>query len=247
VTNAEIANSKARVRLLCNKAVWNAFDAHFESDWQSMETRDGLIRADVNLRLVGEWAIWSFHELAKEEAQWKRDRGDEFKRAHRMLIESCNRNAAVYRTYASLPTFASGLDITNKAFSGLVEQSLTQVEHARQFLTKAENSGIFNSRRLGSNWNCQYLALLKHYISSKTKWDDSGTINAVTKLVKAAHTALGRACPSNLRVLLQKAIRHFEHNPENATLLALVQSLVLNRQQLYQMFPPLHTSAQSSG
>src|SRR6267378_2676175 len=141
MTSSQEANSKARVQILSNAAVWKSFDGYFDSRWQRKEIRRQLAYADVDLPLVGEWAILSFHELAKEEAKWKRERGEEFKRALRMSIESCNRTASAYSTYCSLPNFAAGIASVNELFGGLVEQNVIQAEKARQLLDKAENTG----------------------------------------------------------------------------------------------------------
>jgi len=113
-------------------------------------------------------------------------------------------------------------------------------------LDRAENTAIFDSRRLGSNWNCQYLLLLKYYFSAKTGWNETEIMSAISHLVGAAHDGLRRRCPENLRVLVQKAIRHFEQNPDNATVIFLVKSVVLNPQQLYQKFPRVRISTQSA-
>jgi len=243
---ALVANSKAKVQILGNVAVWEGFDAYFEKDWQAKEMRRKLVYADVTLRFVGEWAIFSFHELGKQEATSKRERGEEFKRAQRQLIESCNRTVRAHSLYASLPTTAPGEASVSQAFSRLVEQGVLQADMAGQFLKRADNGVTFNSKRLGTNWNCGYLALLKHYISVKTSWNGAEVMGAITHLVTAAHKALGQQPPENLRVLLQKALRHFEENPDNATINNLVKNAVSNPQQLYRMFPRICISPQSA-
>ena len=84
LTPAQEANSKARVQILRDMSIWKSFDGYFYNDWQRKEILKRLAYADVDLHLVGEWAMWSFHELAKEEAKWKRERGEEFKLAQRI-------------------------------------------------------------------------------------------------------------------------------------------------------------------
>ena len=71
-------------------------------------------------------------------------------------------------------------------------------------------------------------------------------MGAVSHLVSAAHDALRLGRPANLRVLLQKALRHFEDNSDNATLILLVKSVVSDPPQLYQMFPGVRISTQSA-
>jgi len=244
LTPAQEANSKARVQILSDISIWKSFDRYFCNDWQRKEIRQKLAYADVYLPLVGEWAMWSFHELAKEEAKWKRERGEQFKLAQRISIESCNRAASTYSTYVSAPALVPSMVSVSEAFRRLVEQNMRQAKIARQLLDRAESSAIFDSRRLGSNWNGLYLVLLKYYISAKTGWNETEILGAVSHLVSAAHDALRRTCSKNLRVLVQKAIRHFEQNPDNATIIFSVKSLVLNPQQLYQEFPRVRISIQ---
>jgi hypothetical protein len=246
LTPAQETNSKARVQILSNATVWKRLVSYFENDWQRKDILRKLVCADVDLQLVGEWAMWSFHELARDEAKWKRERGDEFKLAQRIFIESCNRAASAYSMYASLPNFAHGIASVNEAFGGLVEQNVTQAKKGRQLLDRTEDTAIFDSRRLGSSWNCLYLVLLKYYISAKTGWNGTEIMSAVSHLIGSAHEALRRTSPKDLRVLLQKAIRHFEQNPGNATIIFLAKNLVLNPRQLYQEFPRVRISTPSA-
>jgi len=237
LTPAQKANNKARVQILRDIAFWYRFDEYFERDWQRKEIRERLEDADVSLRLAGECAMCSFHELAKDEAKWTRERGKEFMQVQRMRIEVCNRAGSAYSSYSHSPNFASGM-------ADLVDENEIQAQMARQLLERAEKSAIFDTRRLGSNWNCLYLVLLKYYISHKTGSNETEIMRAIAHLVGAAHYALQRRPPENLRVLLQKAIGHFEQNSNNATLIDLVKKAVLNPQQLQQMFPPIRISAQ---
>jgi len=116
LTPAQEVNSKARVQILRDFVVWKGFDAYFGSHWQRKEMLRKLGAAAIDPWLVGEWAMWSFHELAKEEAKWKRERGDEFKRAHRLSIESSNQTTNAYSVYASVPASAPGMASVYEAF-----------------------------------------------------------------------------------------------------------------------------------
>jgi len=242
MTAAQEANSKARVLILSDRKTWTGFDTHFERDWQRKEMRSKLEKAGVDLPLVGEWAMWSFHEVAKEEAKWKRERGEEFKRAQREMIESCDQATNVYRTYSTLPEDAPEIASVNQGFADLVKASQVLAERSRTLLLRAEDGAIFQSKRLGSGWNCLYLVLLKYYISVKTEWDETQVLGAVTNLVAAAFEALGRPKPATLRVLLRKAIHHFEVNAENASILDRTRKIVTNPDYLYLNFPKVPLS-----
>jgi hypothetical protein len=237
MTHDQEANSKARVRILSDVKTWAGFDAHFEGDWQRKEMMEKLAKADIDLGLVGEWAMWSFHELAKEEAKWKRERGENFKRSLRMTLKSCDQTTNLYKTYSSLPEDDPEIASVNQAFAEFVKGNETVAERSRQLLEKAENSSIFESKRLGLNWNCLYLVLLKYYIALETGWNETKVLAAVTDLVAAAHETLGRRTPPTLRVLLRKAIHHFESNAENATILDRAKKIVSNPVHLYRNFP----------
>jgi hypothetical protein len=245
LTAAQQGNSKARVEILSDVTTWIGFDAYFNRSWQTKQLREQLACADVYLLLVGEWAILSFHELAKEEGQWKRERGEAAKLAQLMSIEACGRNISVYNNYSTLPEFAPGLGSVNGAFGQLIEENLTMLRLAEQFLERIETSEIFCPRRLGSAWNCLYLKLLKEYVARTTHWNEAKVLTAITDLVSAAHSVTKRPVPNDLRVLLKKALRHFEENPQNQTLNYLIQMLVDNPSELFRMFPRVPLSRQS--
>jgi hypothetical protein len=244
LTDRQEVNSQARVRILSDINTWTGFNTYFTQDWQRQEMRLRLVRADVDLWFVGEWAIWSFHELAKEEGTWKRERGEEFKRAQRTIIDSCEQAARNYRTYSGLLEDAPEITRVNAEFAELLKKSETLAERARTLLEIAENSAIFESKRLGANWNGLYLALLKYYISTKTGWDETEVMSAITHLVAAALENFRRPqVATPLRRLLQKAIRHFEGNPKNSSILMRVKDVVTNPESLLANFPRVRLRA----
>jgi len=71
-------------------------------------------------------------------------------------------------------------------------------------------------------------------------------MGAVSHLVSAAHDAFETGTPGEPSSSPAKSIRHFEQNSDNATTVFLVKSVVLNPQQLYQMFPRVRISTQSA-
>lgn len=239
LTAAQQANSKARVEILSDVRTWKHFDDHFERNWQAKNLRVQLVYADVHLPLVGEWAIWSFHELAKEEAEWKHARGEQLKAAQRTTIETCSQNIGICNFYSDLSNYAPGLDLVSDSFGHDAEDNMIRLQRAERLLERAENTAIFDARRLGANWNCLYLELLREYISFKTSWSQTPVMTAIAHLVSAAREALKRPHAPTLRTLLQKAIRHFEKNAANTTLITLVRALVRNPSELFEMFPPV--------
>jgi hypothetical protein len=239
LTDVQQANSQARVTILSDRTTWIGFDHYFRSCWETQELREQLAFADVYLPLVGEWALWSFHELGRDEVIWKRERGKALKWALRMAIAAYKANIECYRSYTDLTPLSVGLDRVNQEFGKLIEENRIQMQRVEQLLEKVENGAIFEGRRIGANWNCLYLELLKAYISFKTGWNQAKVITSLTYLVQAAHHTLKRHCSANIRSLVQKALRHFEDNLDNATIIMLARALVRNDEELYRQFPPV--------
>jgi hypothetical protein len=156
-----------------------------------------------------------------------------------MAVAAYETNIECFTLYAGFTNFSPGLDRVNQEFGRFIEDYAIQRQRAEQLLRKAENSAVFNGRRLGTNWNCLYLELLKAYISFKTGWNETTVFTSITRLVQAAHYVLGRYCSANVRNLLQKALRHFEENTDNTTIIMLARALVRNHEELYKQFPPV--------
>lgn len=239
---AAIESSKAKRRLLRNPDLWLKFDSYFRKDWQAMEILRNLHAADADLRLLGEFAIWTFHPLANEEARRKLARGRVMKRALKKAITGHDSAIEACGLYTTLPVDAPELRVVSEAFGELAEQHKRLVAREREILVRAESGSAFKARRLGTNWKRQYIFLLKAYISRLTGWNDKQILGAITHLVFAAHKALGMTVPSDLRVLLRKALRAFEEDAQNTTAIALIGALVKNPPRLYRLFPPVPTS-----
>jgi hypothetical protein len=244
LTAAEMANSKARVQILSDRKTWESFDAYFAADWQRKELRLRLANSGVDLPWVGEWAIWSFHRLGKEEASWKRQRGKDFIDAQRRIIAACDQVAKTYLMYTSLPEDAPEIAAVNAAFTKFLNDNNDVRELSVALLKRAEESSIFKPGRLGKNWNGMYLLLLKYYIANKTGWGEIQVLTAVTNLVGAALKTLQNRIPDNLREILRKAIQHFENNPRNATIIDRVKKLAVNHEYLLVNFPKVRPSTQ---
>ena len=240
--SAAIESSKAKRRLLRNLELWLKFDSYFAKDWQAMEILRSLHAADADLRLLGEFAIWTFHPLANDEAKGKLARGRVMKRGlekaiagHESAIEACG-------LYTTLPGGTSELRSTSGAFGEIADLHGRLAAREREILVRAKSGSAFNARRLGTNWNRQYIFTLNTYIIRLTGWNDRQTLTAITHLVSAAHEALGVRVPSTLRALLRKALRAFERDPQNRTIVALISERVANPPRLYQLFPPVSAS-----
>ena len=106
-------------------------------------------------------------------------------------------------------------------------------------LERAASSTVYTTKRLGVTWNIAYLYLSKAYIHSFTGGSDRKVLSAITHLITAAKRSVGNRVPRNLRSLLGKAIRKFENDPKNATIIGRVQRAVADPNVLKKIFPPL--------
>jgi hypothetical protein len=240
--SAAIETSKAKRRLLRDPQLWLNFDSYFAKDWQAMEIIKSLHAAGADLRLLGEFAIWTFHPLANDEARGKLTRGRVMKRGLRKAIAGHESAIEACSLYSTLPGSTPELRAAGEAFRNLLELNTRLAAQQRDILVRAQSGGAFKARRLGSNWKRLYIFSLKAYILRLMGWNDKQILGAITHLVSAAHKALGMRVPSDLRVLLRKALRAFEQDPQNRTVIALISELVANPHRLYQLFPPVSCS-----
>lgn len=84
--SAAIESSRAKRLLLRNPQLWLNFDSYFAKDWQAMQILRSLHAAGADLKLLGEFAIWTFHPLANDEAKGKLARGRVMKRGLKKAI-----------------------------------------------------------------------------------------------------------------------------------------------------------------
>lgn len=239
---AAIESSRAKRRLLRNPQLWLNFDYYFAKDWQAMEILRSLHAAGADLKLLGEFAIWTFHPLANDEARGKLARGRAMKRGLKKAIAGYESAIEACSLYSTLPGSSPGLRAAGEAFRNLVELNTRLAAQQRDILVRAQSGGAFKARRLGSSWKRAYIFSLKAYILRVTGWNDKRILGAITHLVSAAHEALGVRVPSDLRVLLRKALRAFEQDPQNRTMIALIGERIANPPQLYRLFPPIQSS-----
>ncbi len=239
---AAIESSKKKRSLLRDPDLRLKFDSYFRKDWQAKEIRQHLEVAGADLPLLDEFAIWTFHDLANDEARGKLTRGKEFKRGMRKAIAGLQSAIEALSLYTKIPDDAPAARVVSEAFEELAEQHRRLATRDRELLQRAESGIAFNVRRLGANWNRQYIFGLKAYIFNLTGWNDRQILSAITHLVSAAHKALDMRVPSDLRVLLRKALWAFEKDPQNKTAISLFSALVANPRQLYRLFPPVSAS-----
>src|SRR5216683_6062319 len=221
-----IESSKAKRLLLQNPELWLRMDSYFAEKWQGMEILRSLHAADADLRLLGEFAIWTFHPLANDEARGKLARGRVMKRGLKKAIAGHESVIEAYSLYSNPPGHAPDLRGVSGAFGEMAELERRLAARQREMLVRAESGGAFKARRLGTNWKRQYIFSLKVYISRLTGWNNKQILGAITHLVSAAHVAVGRRVPSDLRTLLRKSLRAFEQDAQNRTIIVLIRELV---------------------
>ncbi len=239
---AAIESSKAKRRLLQDPELWPRFDSYFAKDRQAQEILGRLQAAGADLRLLGEFGIWTFHPLASDEAKGKLARGKVVKRGLKKAIAAHESIIEAYSLYSNPPRYSPKLRGVSAAFKEMAELEKRTAARQREMLVRAESSGAFKVRRLGTNWKRQYIFLLQAYISRLPGWIDGQILSAITYFVAAAHEALGERVPHDLRTLLRKSLQGFERDPQNRTAIALLDRLVANPRELYRLFPPVRTS-----
>jgi hypothetical protein len=244
VSAAARADDQARRAVLQNVALWKRFDDYFSTNWQAKELRKELESAGCDWELLQEWAVWSFHPVAKDEARQKRRRGKQFRQLLQTAITGYESAVEAWRMYSE----------DQPRYAELVELNKKLATEARSALVEAEKCA-FNADRLGRTWNTQYLVLLKRYIADKTHWADKKVLTEIAHLVAAGQGAVqekptsarpqpwsltngpqfdarGRLVdsghePVKLRDLIRKAIQTFEHDPCNSIFITKLLPKVL--------------------
>jgi hypothetical protein len=147
---------------------------------------------------------------------------------------------AFYSVYASTPTFNWPESVaTSNRFKQLVEMNQYLAGEARTIFERATASDVYTTKRLGVNWQGAYFYLTKSYISRFTNWNERKILGAMTHLITAAHKSVRNKVPRDLRSLIRKALRVFESDPRNITIIERVRKAAADPQVLSEMFPPL--------
>jgi len=110
-------------------------------------------------------------------------------------------------------------------------------------LERIDTSGVYKTKRLGVKWNIHYLYLSKVYIATVAHWDERRVLDALTHLIVAGKKSVRNKVPRDLRSLLRKTLRTFEHDSQNATIVRRLQIAVADRDVLTKLFPPLIANA----
>ncbi len=228
-----------KIELLRNPLVSTAFYHYFERNWEAKRILDELLSAGAEIERLREWALYSFDSLGKDEPEEKRKRGLMMRTQLRKALVGYENAIAFYSVYAAAPHFnwPEYMHISNK-FKDLVELNQYLAREARSILDKAATTGVYTTKRLGVNWQCPYLYLSKAYIRRLTKWDESKVLGVLTHLIKA-HKSVRRNVPDDLRSLLRKALRAFEKDPRNITVIGRLRKAASDPAVLSKMFPPL--------
>jgi hypothetical protein len=207
-----------------NSPTWPRFDEYFESEWQRKGIRMELAEAGFDLPKLGRWAVLAVDPKIKETVQTKGPRGRQFTRLLERAIKGYGCAIEAYKMYSNMPDTTPDLLRSKKTYLELIEQNKRLNEVAQGFLERALASRTFTSDRLGKSWNVLHLVKMHHELRTLSAWNETKIMGAITAIVEAAHFALKKPIPPDLRRLLQKAIAAAEANPANRTIFELARS-----------------------
>jgi hypothetical protein len=115
VSAAARADDQARRAVLQNVALWKRFDDYFSTNWQAKELGKELENAGCDWELLQEWAVWSFHPVAKDEARQKRRRGKQFRQLLQTAITGYESAVEAWRMYSEhQPRYAELVELNKK-------------------------------------------------------------------------------------------------------------------------------------
>jgi hypothetical protein len=236
--------SLEKTKLLQDPVISAAFTHYFNRNWQAQQILNELQASGASVDYLREWALLSFHPLGADEAEEKHKRGLLVKSQLRKALIGYESAIACFSQYASAPNFDwPESKNMSKWFQDLVDMNKYLARETSHILEVAIASPVYTTKRLGVNWNIPYLYLSKIYIAKFTGWNDRRVLGAMTHLITAARKSVRNRVPSDLRSLVRKAIRTFESDPKNATIVGRLQRAVTDPNVLTKMFPPLITTA----
>jgi hypothetical protein len=239
-TKSAREKSIEKIKLLRDPLVSASFSHYFERNWQARRILDELRSAGADIERLREWALYSFHSLRTDEAEEKRKRGVMMQTALKKALVGYERAISFYSLYASSPHFdwPEAISVSNR-FKQLVELNQYLAFEAKAFLETAAAKGSYKTKRLGVNWQGAYLHLFKSYIGRFTSWNERKILGAMTHLIAAAHKSVRHRVSPDLRSLLRKALREFESDPRNTTIIGRLSRVAADPSALSEMFPPL--------
>jgi hypothetical protein len=227
-------------KLLEDPLVSAAFNHYFDRNWQAKQLLDELRSLGVDTERLREWALYSFHPLRTDEADEKRKRGRKMKTLLKEALVGYKSAIAFYSIYASPPRFdwPESVESAN-AFKRLIDLNRYLANEATVMMERANAKGLFNTRRLGVNWNGPYLYLGKSYIGRIASWQERKILGVMVHLIAAAHISVHLRVPNDLRSLLKKTLQAFENDPRNVTIIGRIEKATAFPDVLDEMFPPL--------
>ena len=232
--------SLEKTKLLQDPSISAAFTHYFNRNWQAQQVLNELQATGADVRHLREWALWSFHPLGSDEAEEKRRRGLLVKSQLRKALIGYESAIACFSHYSSAAHFGWAESINmSKRFQDLVAMNRYLARETRQMLEVAMATPLFSTKRLGVTWNIPYLYLSKIYISQITGWNDRRVLGAITHLIAAAKKSVRNRAPRDLRSLLRKALRTFESDPKNATIVGRLHRAVADPNVLTKLFRPI--------
>ena len=223
------ADQARRRAVLQDAAVWKRFDDYFSTNSQAKELRTEIESADCDMRLLGELAISSFDDMARDEPRNKRERGKQFRQRLQTAITGYESAVEAWRTYSKYLLRAAQL----------VELNEKLADEARSVLLVEAEKGAFNADRMGRTRSTAYLVLMKQYIADKTHWADKKVLTAIVHLVAAGQCGVEDKfiIESRPRDVIRKAMQTFERVPENSTIIDLLRRQAVKSP--YPFFPKL--------
>jgi hypothetical protein len=235
--SVESENSHLREDLLRQPALWSGADNYFSTNWQAREILADLQKDGVGIKLAQELALWLFRPLGRCEAEQKRIRGqNQEKLVHEFLV-GCSSGIAICKPYTHL----NHKDPDDRSIMKEAEDLIERISYLQDRFEGVwqRRKETFNRKRLGTSWNTSYGSLLRAHISLMTGWDDQKVLTAVVHLVRAMHLAARLRPSPDLRRLLQKAIRHFESDPQNTRTMKRLERLAASPAELNRIFRPV--------
>jgi hypothetical protein len=229
-----------KVRLLRNPVISAAFAHYFEQNWQVKQLLQELKSAGADIGRLREWALYSFHPLGTDEAEEKLKRGQMMQDQLKKALVGYESAIDFFSIYASAPHFnwPETISVSIKT-TDLVKLNQYLAREARTILERVAKTSVYNTKRLGVNWQGSYLYLSKAYIGQFMKWDERKILGAMSHLTAAAHESVKQRIPHNLRALLRKALRSFESDPRNTTIIVSLRKAASDPNVLSKSFPPL--------
>lgn len=248
ISTAAREKSREKAELLRDPVFSAAFYHYFRQNWQAQEVLAKLQSLGAKVELLREWALYSFHSLGQDEVEEKRKRGVRMRSHLKRAIDGYKSAMEVYSWHMIAPHHdIPVLRMVSQRSKELYQVNAYLAKEASEWLERTARNRRYTTKRLGVNWQASHLFLMKSYIAKRSSWEDPQILEAITHLVTAAHKSVNRRIPNDLRALVRKSIRGFEHDPLNADIIALLRHAAGDLRVLHELFPPLTSKSGQSG